>query len=174
MAKVAFTKLGLKVNQEKLVVKFNEQDIEVEQYLPINEKLGMISRIINKSADENNFANPVKLNVFTILEIIYAYTNINFTEKQKEDEIKLYDLFISSGFWYKVLDAIPGMEYGQVYGAVQECAEAIYTYRNSVLGILEAVSIDYENVNLDADVIRKKLGDSEALGLVKDVLTKLG
>ena len=176
MAKVSFTKLGLskdKLNEIK-TIDFNGQVIEIRQYLPINEKLEMVSRIINKSADENNFANPVKLNVFTILEIVYAYTNINFTEKQKEDEIKLYDLFISSGLWYKVLDAIPGMEYGQVYGAVQDCAEAIYTYRNSILGILETISADYSNLNLDAEAIREKIGNPETLGLVKDILTKLG
>ena len=28
---------------------------------------------------------------------MYAYTNINFTEKQKEDPTKLYDMLISSG-----------------------------------------------------------------------------
>ena len=42
--------------------------------------------------DNNNFANPVKLNVFLRLEIIFNYTNISFTDKQKEDLVKLYDI----------------------------------------------------------------------------------
>ena len=39
MAKVSLTKLGLKVNQDAKSIEFNEQIIEVKQYLPINEKL---------------------------------------------------------------------------------------------------------------------------------------
>ena len=97
MAKVSLTKLGLKVNQDVKIVDFNEQDIEVKQYLPVNEKLELISNVINLSHDDNNFANPVKISIFTTLEIMYAYTNINFTEKQKEDPSKLYDMLISSG-----------------------------------------------------------------------------
>ena len=69
MAKLAFTKLGLKTNNQIKTIQFNEQEIEVKQYLPINEKLEMISNVINLSADDNNFANPVKVRVFTTLEI---------------------------------------------------------------------------------------------------------
>ena len=83
MARVSFTKLGLTKNQEVKIVNWNEQDIEVKQYLPINEKLTLISNVLNNAHDENNFSNPVKVEVFTALEIMYAYTNINFTEKQK-------------------------------------------------------------------------------------------
>ena len=97
MAKVSFTKLGLKKNEEVGILHINEQIIEVKQYLPINEKLELISSVINSSADENNFSNPVKENVFLTLEILYHYTNINFTDKQKEDPVKLYDLVVSSG-----------------------------------------------------------------------------
>ena len=67
MAKLAFTKLGLKTNNQIKTILFNEQEIEVKQYLPINEKLEMISNVINLSADDNNFANPVKVSVFTTL-----------------------------------------------------------------------------------------------------------
>ena len=42
MAKVSFTKLGLKKNEEVGILHINEQDIEVKQYLPINEKLELI------------------------------------------------------------------------------------------------------------------------------------
>ena len=44
----------------------------------------------------------------------------------------------------------------------------------SVLGILEAVSKDYSNLDFDATQIQKKMADPENLKLVKDVLTKLG
>ena len=62
----------------------NEQEIEIKQYLPVNEKLRLIGDVIAQAADENNFSNPIKLEVFTKLEIVFTYTNLSFTEKQKE------------------------------------------------------------------------------------------
>ena len=174
MAKVSLTKLGLKVNQDIKNIEFNEQTIEVKQYLPINEKLELISSVINSAADENNFSNPVKENVFLTLEILYHYTNINFTDKQKEDPIKLYDLVVSSGLVNKVTDLIPEEELDEVINGVAQSVKAIYTYRNSVLGILESISQDYSALNLDATEIQQKLADPDNMALLKQVLTKLG
>ena len=154
MAKVSFTKLGLKKNEEVGILHINEQDIEVKQYLPINEKLELISSVINSAADENNFSNPVKENVFLTLEILYHYTNINFTDKQKEDPVKLYDLVVSSGLVNKVTDLIPEEELDEVINGVAQLVKAIYTYKNSVLGILESISQDYSNLDLDATEIQ--------------------
>ena len=174
MAKVSLTKLGLKVNQDVKNIEFNEQIIEVKQYLPINEKLELISSVINSAADENNFSNPVKENVFLTLEILYHYTNINFTDKQKEDPVKLYDLVVSSGLVNKVTDLIPEEELDEVINGVAQSVKAIYTYRNSVLGILESISQDYSALNLDATEIQQKLADPDNMALLKQVLTKLG
>ena len=174
MAKVSFTKLGLKKNEEVGILHINEQDIEVKQYLPINEKLELISSVINSAADENNFSNPVKENVFLTLEILYHYTNINFTDKQKEDPVKLYDLVVSSGLVNKVTDLIPEEELDEVINGVAQSVKAVYTYRNSVLGILESISQDYSTLNLDATEIQQKLADPDNMALLKQVLTKLG
>ena len=174
MAKVSLTKLGLKVNQNVKNIEFNEQIIEVKQYLPINEKLELISSVINSAADENNFSNPVKENVFLTLEILYHYTNINFTDKQKEDPVKLYDLVVSSGLVNKVTDLIPEEELDEVINGLAQSVKAIYTYRNSALGILESISQDYSALNLDATEIQQKLADPDNMALLKQVLTKLG
>ena len=174
MAKVSFTKLGLKKNEEVGILHINEQDIEVKQYLPINEKLELISSVINSAADENNFSNPVKENVFLTLEILYHYTNINFTDKQKEDPVKLYDLVVSSGLVNKVTDLIPEEELDEVINGVAQSVKAIYTYKNSILGILENISQDYSSLNLDATEIQQKLADPDNMALLKQILTKLG
>ena len=174
MAKVSLTKLGLKVNQDVKDIEFNGQIIEVKQYLPVNDKLELIGNVINSAHDENNFSNPVKVSVFTTLEIMYAYTNINFTEKQKEDPTKLYDMLISSGLGCEVFRAIPEAEYHEIISGIEDSIEAIYTYQNSVMGILDTISTDYSNLNLDASEIQKKIGDPENMEFLKQVLTKLG
>ena len=174
MAKLAFTKLGLKTNTDIETFEFNEQTIEVKQYLPVNDKLTLISEVINNSADENNFANPVKVEVYTTVAIIEAYTNITFTDKQKEDITKLYDKLVSSELYHAILHLIPAEELNSLFDALRSSIDAIYNYRNSVMGILENISTDYSNLDLDASTIQAKLADPENMALLKSILTKLG
>lgn len=174
MAKVAFTKLKLQKKQEVKIVEYNDSKIEVKTYLPVNEKLKLISDVINSSADENNFANPVKVDLFTKLAIIEYYTNITFTEKQKENPANLYDLFEESGLLNDIIAVIPADEIYNLYQDVELCTEAVYKYKNSVMGILEAISTDYEGLDMDIEGLYKKLNDKENVGFLSDVLTKMG
>ena len=174
MAKVSLTKLGLKINQDAKTVDFNGQNIEVKQYLPVNEKLELISNVINASADDNNFANPIKVSVFTTLEVLYAYTNINFTDKQKEDPTKLYDTVISSGLVAEVVNAIPEAEYHELLTGIADSIDAVYKYYNSIFGILDRISQDYSDLDLDVNKITQTLNDPQNISLLKDIVTKLG
>jgi hypothetical protein len=174
MAKIGLTKLGLKVNQDIKNVEFNGQIIEVKQYLPINEKLELISNVINASADDKNYANPVKIDVFTAFEIFDFYTNINFTEKQREDIPKLYDMLVSSGLYAATVNAIPAAELKVITEGIEKSIKAVYDYKTSLLGIFETISTDYSQMSMDADDIYHKIADPDNLTLLKDVMTKLG
>ena len=174
MAKIGFTKLSLKRKNEVKTITINNNQIEIKQYLPVNEKLDLIARVINGAHDQNNFPNPIKIEVIGTLEMIMAYTNISFTEKQKEDIPKLYDLLEENGVIKDIISQIPEDEYNFIIDGINKTVDAVYTYNNSVLGILEAVSKDYSHLDFDATQIQKKMADPENLKLVKDVLTKLG
>lgn len=174
MAKIGFTKLGLKPNNEIQNIEFNEQTIEIKQYLPVEEKLELITKVLELSHDSNNFSNPVKVSVYTTLEIIEKYTNVNFTEKQKENPTKLYDLLVGNGFAAAVIKAIPEPEYNEILTGIKQTIKSVYKYQNSVLGILDTISQDYNNLNLDATEIQKKLADPENMALLKNIMTKLG
>ena len=178
MAKMAFSKLDLVTcNDIEKITRQNKKGediiVEVKKYLPFEEKLTMISNIINQSIDDNGFYNPLKVTMFTGLEIVFAYTNLSFTDKQKNDLFKLYDQIVSSGLLNEIIDVI-GIEYATIKAQVQETIESIYSYKNSVLGILETVKSDYSNLDLDATNIQEKLSDPENIGLLRDVLDKLG
>lgn len=174
MAKIGFTKLGLKPNNEIQYIDFNEQTIEVKQYLPVEEKLELITNVLELSHDQNNFSNPVKVSVYTTLEIIEKYTNVNFTEKQKENPTKLYDLLVGNGFAAAVIKAIPEPEYNEILTGIKQTIKSVYKYQNSILGILDTISQDYSNLNLDATEIQKKLADPNNMELLKGIMTKLG
>lgn len=174
MAKIAFTKLGLKVDKENEIINWNDQEIEIKQYLPVNEKLELISRIINNSAEDMKFYNVGKIEIFTTLEIIFAYTNINFTDKQKEDVYKLYDLLVGSGLADLVINAIPKSEISFIHDCTMETIRSIYAYNNSIMGILDNISSDYNTMNLDIDQLWKKMGDQNNLALLRNVMSNLG
>lgn len=174
MAKIGFTKLGLKPNNEIVNIPFGEQFIEVKQYLPVEEKLELITNVLELSHDSNNFSNPVKVSVYTTLEIIEKYTNVNFTEKQKENPTKLYDLLVGNGFAAAVIKAIPEPEYDEILTGIKQTIKSVYKYQNSVMGILDTISQDYSNLNLDATEIHQQLADPENMALLKSIITKLG
>ena len=174
MAKIPFSKLKLTKKDDVNTIIINDNNVEVKQYLPVADKLNIITNVLQLSADDNNFANPVKIEVFLNLEIMYAYTNLTFTEKQKEDPTKLYDLLEQNGVIAAVAQAIPETEYNLLLDWTQETIDSFYKYRNSVMGILDQVSADYKDLDFDATEIQKKIADPQNLELLKGVMTKLG
>ena len=177
MAKIAFSKLGLTKDKldEFQTVEFNDQTVEVKQYLPIAEKAELISRVLNNSVDDDaGYYNNLKLDMWLALEIVYAYSNISFTEKQKSDPMKLYDLLSSNKLLNLIIGLVPESEFYYLTKVTHELATAIYTYRNSALGILDSIGRDYSNLNFDATEIQKKLADPEDLTLLKNIVEKLG
>lgn len=174
MAKVPFTKLALIKNTELKIVNWKDQKIEVKQFLPTNEKLDLISRVINYSTDLNVFYNPCKVQIFEIIEIILAYTNINVTEKQGEDILKLYDLFISSGFYNVIKEAIPEEELEYIHSGIISVIDEIYRYRNSAAGIIGSLQTDTEDLDKNLNDLIEKIKTSNEIADLKQITDKLG
>ena len=174
MARIPFTKLKCKLNIEEIPVQIGEETIAVKQYLPIQEKLELIGKVVMAAHEQDeNYSNPVKAGVYRDLEIMFAYTNISFTDKQKEDLPKLYDMLYSSGVIDEVLKNIPEDEYMKIVFGVRDSIEAIYKYQNSVLGILDTIKADYGNLDLDITKLSSKLTNTDNLDMIKSILTNL-
>ena len=173
MAKVSYNKLGLKMPSAKEFT-WQDQIIEVVQYLPIEKKVEMFERILNNSVDTNGYYNITKINFNIDMEIIYTYTNVNFTEKQKEDVFKLFDNIKSSGFLAAVKENMNPDELGEIVETVWGMVRNIYEYNRSALGVMQTISTDYSNLNFDVNEIQKNLADPENVGFLKDVLSKMG
>ena len=110
MAKVSYANLKLKTNQEVKKFEFNGQEIEVLQYLPTEDKYDLIMTTLQKS-EEDGIYNDMKLDVYFHLHLVYMYTNLSFTDKQRENETKIYDTLKSNGFIDNLLINIPEYEY---------------------------------------------------------------
>ena len=179
MAKVPFSKLQAKVNNEVTKISYcnlagEEIYYEVKHYLPFAEKLDLVSRIINQSIDDNGFYNPMRVKLYMTLEVVYAYTNLSFTEKMKEDPFKLYDILSSTHIFDTVLQSISENEWEEIQDSVWDTIENIYSYKNSVMGVLESVKADYNAVNVDMSELQENLSNTENLQLLRDIVGKLG
>ena len=106
--------------------------------------------------------------------MIQAYTNLNFTDKQLEDPAKLYDLLEQNDIVNKIMAAIPTNEYEFIITGIDNTIKAFFDYQNSIYGILDTVTQDYSNLDLDASKIQQTIADPNNLELLKTILTKLG
>ena len=97
MAKVSYANLKLKVNSDITTFNFNGTEIELLNYLPMEDKYDIIMIALQK-AQEDDIINPLKLDMYFHLNLVYLYTNLSFTEKQRENEEKIYDALKSNGF----------------------------------------------------------------------------
>lgn len=172
---VTFDSLKKELLLKIKAIEINGQTIEVKQYLPVNDKLTLISAVLEQVAqNEYPFANSVQMDVYTTLGIIYAYSNIEFSDEEKDNPAELYDELEKQEISNRIIAAIPQAEYEFVIEGIEKQVAAYYTYRNSVKGIIEDVSKDYSNLDLEAAEIQKKLADSGNLTLLKEVVEKLG
>lgn len=172
MAKITFTKLNLpKINKEEKIIKIGEAEVTVKQFLTTDEKLELIESILTKSVDEvYGYFNPIKIDFITTIELINAYTNITFTEKQIGDNLfKTMDLLDAAGATDAIIGAIPKSEYDSIIKTIESCSIAIERYNCSLAGMLSRMRADNDAIALDADRIAAGLSP-ENLEYVKKIL----
>lgn len=176
MAQITYTKLGLKPDLDKVeIIQISaEHSIEIKQFLPFEKKLEVLSTIINKSVDDRGFYNTARIDFNIKMELIYAYTNIKFTEKQLEAPMKIYDNLIASGLLEKIWEKIPGLDRDWFEYHTNASIQSIMKYRNSVYGILDALKNDYSDLNLDVEKLSEVLtSENSNLDLIKEVVDKM-
>ena len=105
-----YADLGLELKQDTKIITINDIDIEVFQYLPMIEKYKLINLTLAESL-ENNVYNPVKLETFFNLNIIFNYTTLYFSVDEMLDAYDLFDKLEQNKVIEKVIAAIPENEY---------------------------------------------------------------
>ena len=178
MNKVPFSSLNVSINESDCLCSYcdGEDDIsyQVKRYLPFVDKVALIEKVINQSLDDNGFYNPLKVNFYLTLEIMFAYTNLEFSEEELNDLPHLYDLVVSTGIYADVIASTGENEYLELNLGIQATIDNIYKYRNSARGILEDIRADYSSLEYNAEKIREDLGNPENLEFLREVMEKLG
>lgn len=134
MAKVSYANMKLKMNESVKEVQLGETKIEVKQYLPVEEKYSFLNIVLQNSL-ENDIYHPVKVDMYFHLYLVYLYTNINFTDKQKEDESKLFDVLLTNGIIEGVIATMPKAEYDILVNLLNQMIEKNEKYKTTFAGI---------------------------------------
>ncbi len=136
MAKVTYASLKLKAKEDIKTFMIEDKEIEVLQYLPMTDKIDLIDITLLKSKEDKIY-NPIKVDMFFHLHLVYLYTNIVFTDKQREDEYKLYDILSSNDLISKVLENIPEIEYETLFELMQERIEIEMDYQTTAAAMVD-------------------------------------
>lgn len=153
MAKVTFASLKLKIKDEIKTININDKEVEVKQYLTAEDKYDLIM-ISLQQAKENGIYNDFKLDMFLHLNIVFMYTNLTFTDKQRENLPNLYDILETNDIIEMVISAIPENEIKIIYEEVNEIKKSLIAYENSVAGIVNNLITQLPaNAQAAADIV---------------------
>lgn len=141
MAKVSYASLKLKTKTDVKTFDYEGNTIEVLQYLPFEDKYSLIMIALQNALEEGIY-NPLRLDMYFHLFLVYSYTNITFTDKQRENEFKLYDTLKSNGILDNVLSNIPESEYSTLFDLLNEMVEVKTKYNRSIVSLVQSLIHD--------------------------------
>ena len=139
--KASYANMKLKVNTDVNTFDFCGQTIQVLKYLPAQDKYDLLMITLQKSLEEGMY-NEFKLNLYFELNLVYMYTNISFTEKQRENEFKLYDTLKSNGFFELFFNALDENEYNELFAQLNAIKVMSTKNRLNIVTFLNKVMED--------------------------------
>ena len=104
-----FSDLGLKLNEKTRSFKFQDKEIKVKQYLPIDKKITLVQIALQQSM-ENGVYNEGLIAAYFHTYVIMFYTDLEFTDEEKQNVLDLYDLLWSEKIIDSVINLIPQEE----------------------------------------------------------------
>ena len=165
MAKVSFGTLKLKKQENTTTIKIADKDIEVLNYLPIEDKYDLIQATLQQSVEGIGF-NEILIEMNFYLNVVFLYSNISFTETQKEDRYKLYDILESNGVINEIVNAIPVQEFKNLMDSFDLEKKRVGRENRSPAGILNNIISKLPNKAQETSDILKNINFED----MKDVV----
>lgn len=111
--------------------------IGVLQYLPVADKNDLIALVLQNSL-ENGVYNRVKMNMYFRLYIVYLYTDIEFTDDEKDDPAHTFDVLESNGVIDAVLQAMDKDELRTMNEWLFDTMETKTKYNNTIASVIHS------------------------------------
>ena len=136
-----YSDLKLKVSIPKTDFKWGDKLITIYDYLSIENKYDIVMITLQK-AFEDGIYNPIKLDMYFHLNLVYMFTDLVFTDEDRADEWKLYDEMKSSGFMDQFLKHINPDEYKEMQEDIEEIAGLVMKYKSSTASVIRSLVDD--------------------------------
>ena len=118
-----------------------ENGIQVKKYIPTPDKIDLIQIALQKSEEEGIY-NEVKLECYFHLNIIYLYTDIEFSAEDREDEMELYDILDRNDIIDQVIATIGEDEYIDLRDKLIRTQRDNMKYKNTAAAVLTRIVQD--------------------------------
>ena len=142
----SFNSLNLKTTPQSSTIVINNQQIEVKHTIPLQDKIDLIQITLQK-AEEDGIYNQLKLQAFFELNYIYLYTDIEFSDEDRSDELALWDVLNENDVVLQVLAVQMGeenepMEYNELRDVLNIMMERNLDYKNTAAAVLQKIIQD--------------------------------
>ena len=153
-------------NELKTVQIGDNIQFNVKQYLPAEDKNALLE-IAMQTADQGTILNTFALDAIFHTYLVFKYTDIEFSEEDREDLFTLYDLLEENGIINAVVAAIPVEEYNSLRTYLEEMVDSYLTYRNSAHALVEQFSMFAPQVAQNLSEISKNIDIEKLQQVVK-------
>lgn len=176
MKEIAFNQLNIQPCIETQCIYCGDTAIEVQSYLPIDDKTKLLQFVVNGALDEiTGTFSPLRVEVYFAIAVCRWYAGISFTEEDMVNVAQVYDALDTNGLIEDILDAIPEGELVFIKNLVEETVADIARYNTSAAGIIQSMSNSATGLDEQITTILEQIKNGEGLeqlSVIKDVVGK--
>lgn len=121
--------------------KIGQKEFSIQTYLPISDKIDLIQIALQK-AEEDGIYNELKLDAYFHLNIVYLYTDIEFSEEDRKDELVLYDILEQNHVIDMVVSTIGEKEYNYLVEYLDIMKHENLEYKNTAAAVMRSIIQD--------------------------------
>ncbi len=125
-----FSKLNIKMPNVTKTIKINDIEIKVKQYLPIEDKINLVQIALQQSLQDGVYIDGL-LTAYFHMYLVMFYTDIEFTDEEKQDILTLFNIFDSTQVLNAIIGAIPEKELNDVVEMLNNQQKINVTYKQS-------------------------------------------
>lgn len=150
-----FTDLNLNIIDSTVDVVIGNNIIKVKQYLPIEDTYDLMQCVLQNSK-ENGIYDPLLLDMYFHLYVVYMYSDIEFTEDEKSNPAELFDILQSNGVIAAVVNAMNEDEWTYINNIMNKYVRHKRAYDQTIASVLHSFIDELpEQATKAADILQK-------------------
>lgn len=171
---IDYNDLGIETRVEEKTIKVcGDKELTVRNYLPMAEKIALISYVVDHALDESTGRfSPVRVGLFFDLAVAHFYGGINFPDEVKA--LDAYDALETNFVLNAIISAIPQDEYVSMRELVIETTNDIADYNSSFAGVMQIASQDADGLGNQIEELLGKVKNREGMELLSEIKNVVG